>query len=237
MLFHKLADDTVKGFLAVDCVAVDPTWRREVVKELEEGGGEDWLAVWGAGLFVVMRVLAGYEGWEAADVVEHLLHEVVHILGLWIEGLCGVRVAWCEVATAGGGGHGECVAWAVDVAGVNSWSTFWLLLDGSWRTWRRCCSMQTLISLSLCVFVSMLMPMRLLLSLLLSLLLQQSTNHIPNHAQQTPTRPRSLTLHLPSPVQINSPIESSMISRPLLPLEMINIILIRVRRIPRVMAM
>jgi hypothetical protein len=60
MLFHELADDTVKSFLAVDCVAVDAAGRGEVVEELEEGGGEDWVAAWAAWLFVVMRVLAGH---------------------------------------------------------------------------------------------------------------------------------------------------------------------------------
>lgn len=127
------------------------------------------------------------------------------------------------------------------MAGVDAWSSFWLLLAGSWRAWRGCCAIQTIVPLSLSLRVlmsmSMFMPIRLLLSLLLSLLLQQPTHHISNHAQQPPTRPRSLALHLSPPIQINSPIESSMISGPLLPLEMINIILVRVRRIPRVVAM
>jgi hypothetical protein len=60
VLLHELADDAVEGFLAVDCVAVDAAGRGEVVEELEEGGGEDWVAVWVAWLFVLARVLAGH---------------------------------------------------------------------------------------------------------------------------------------------------------------------------------
>jgi hypothetical protein len=78
----------------------------------------------------------------------------------------------------------------------------------------------------------MLLPLRLLLLLLL----KQSTHHISNHTQQSSpsSSSRRLTLRLPPPIQINCPVESRMIPRPLLPLKMINIILLWIRRIPRI---
>jgi hypothetical protein len=41
-----------------------------------------------------MRILAGHERREAADVVEHLLHEIIHILWLSVESLRSIGVAW-----------------------------------------------------------------------------------------------------------------------------------------------
>ena len=93
MLFHELADDTVEGFLAIDCVAVDATGRSKVVEKLEECGREDWVAAWTARLLVLMRILAGHERRETTDVIEHLLHEIIHVLRLSIESLCSVGVA------------------------------------------------------------------------------------------------------------------------------------------------
>jgi hypothetical protein len=61
---------------------------------LEERSREDWVAAWTARLLVLMRILAGHERREAADVVEHLLHEIIHVLWLSIESLRSIGVAW-----------------------------------------------------------------------------------------------------------------------------------------------
>lgn len=45
VLFHKLADHAVEGFLTVDCIAVDAACWSEVVEKLEQGSWKDWSAV------------------------------------------------------------------------------------------------------------------------------------------------------------------------------------------------
>jgi hypothetical protein len=81
--------------------------------------------------------------------------------------------------------------------------------------------------------------------LLLSLLrlLKQTTNHISDHTQQAPSSrssPSALTWCLPAPIQIVGPVERSVelawLRRPL-PLKTVDIVLIRVRRIPRIMVL
>jgi hypothetical protein len=61
---------------------------------LEECSREDWVTARTARLFVLMRILTGHERREAADVVEHLLHEIIHILRLSVESLRSIGVAW-----------------------------------------------------------------------------------------------------------------------------------------------
>lgn len=91
VLFHELADDAVQRFLAVDCVAVDAAGWTEVVEQLEEGCWEDWCA---AGTAAGVVVVVSMERREGADVVEHLLHEFVHVLWLGVEGLWSVGISW-----------------------------------------------------------------------------------------------------------------------------------------------
>jgi hypothetical protein len=85
--------------------------------------------------------------------------------------------------------------------------------------------------------VIVIMSMSLLLSLLR--LLKQTANHISNHAQQASSRsyPSALTLCLFAPIQIVRPVERTMKlarrRRPL-PLEVVDVILIWVWRIPRI---
>ena len=91
---HELADDAVERFLAVDCIALDSVaGDGEVVEELEDGGGEDGIAARAARLLILTRILAWHKRRESADVVEHLLHKVVHVLWLCVEGLWVVGVA------------------------------------------------------------------------------------------------------------------------------------------------
>jgi hypothetical protein len=83
------------------------------------------------------------------------------------------------------------------------------------------------------------MSMSMSLQRTLLRLLKQTTNHISNHTQQASSRSCSsaLTLCLPAPIQIVCSVERSMElarCRLPLPLEMVDVILIRVRRIPRI---
>lgn len=91
VLFHKLADNAVEGFLAVDRIAVDAACWCEVVEELKQGSWEDWSAVCTA---VDVAVIWRMQRREGTDVTEHLLHELVHVLRLRIERLRSVGVSW-----------------------------------------------------------------------------------------------------------------------------------------------
>lgn len=98
----------------------------EGVEEVEEGVGLG-LGVRVALVVVALVVALVGQGREGADVAEHLLHEVVHVLRLGVEGLRAVGVARGEEGAGSGpaaarGGHGEAVARAGDVAGVGAWA-------------------------------------------------------------------------------------------------------------------
>lgn len=87
-----------------------------------------------------------------------------------------------------------------------------------------------------------LMLMLMLMSLLLVRLLKQTTNNVPDHTKQASSRSTaSLTLRLPAGTHIVRSVKSRMIPlttklarrRPV-PLEVVDILFIRVRRVPRV---
>jgi hypothetical protein len=240
MLLHELADNTIERFLAVDCIASDAVaGDGETVEELEDRGWEDGVSAGAARLLILARILARHKRRESTDVVEHLLHKIVHVLWLCVEGLCIVGVAWRQIRGRCCS-HRETVSRSVDMACVCPRSTRLLLLLASIRR-ARCwfASIPTfLLRSTACVIF--IMSMSLLLSLLR--LLKQTTNHISNHTQQASSRTctSALTLSLPAPIQIVRPVERSMKlarRRCPLPLKMVDVILIWVRRIPRIVVL
>ena len=44
-------------------------------------------------MLILARILAGHQRREAADIVEHLLHKIVHVLWLCVERLWIVGIA------------------------------------------------------------------------------------------------------------------------------------------------
>lgn len=116
VLFHELCDDAVERFLTIDCVACYAAWRTEELEEVGKRGHAVNLAVWSAddkgaceAVWVVERVgrcSTGSAGshahpaacWHDADVAEDLGDHLFEVVGLALERLGSIGVAWEEVA-------------------------------------------------------------------------------------------------------------------------------------------